>query len=193
MGHRARHREFQAAVLRQLYPPSPSHNENEVKQEQIVDVLELLGNLQSEDDINANNSESPSDSVESCSQHLTRAQRKRIRKKKLKEAASNSKRIIGPLLPAKPTVEDFSTETPKCPDAEPSGFQSQQRSAISDIGKRKADSSKEIGSSTVQIKSKQRRHAKRLNQGTERSIQREQHGKVFMAESCGDGVVLKHV
>lgn len=182
MVDRARHRQFQAAVLRQLYPASPTHNENEVKQEHIVDVPELLENFQSEDDINANISESPSDSAESCSQHLTRAQRKRIRKKKLKEAASNSKRIIGPLLPAKPIVEDFSTEAPKCHDAEPSGLQSQQRSAISDIG-----------SSTAQRKSKQRRHAKRINQGTEGSIQREQHGKVFMAETCGDGVVLKHV
>lgn len=193
MVDRARHRQFQAAVLRQLYPASPTHNENEVKQEHIVDVPELLENFQSEDDINANISESPSDSAESCSQHLTRAQRKRIRKKKLKEAASNSKRIIGPLLPAKPIVENFSTEAPKCHDAEPSGLQSQQRSAISDIGKRKADSLKEIGSSTAQRKSKQRRHAKRINQGTEGSIQREQHGKVFMAETCGDGVVLKHV
>lgn len=191
MVDRARHRQFQAAVLRQLYPPR--HNENEVEQEQIVDVPEILGNLQSEDDINANISESPSDSAENCSQHLTRAQRKRIRKKKLKEAASNSKKLIGPLLPAKPLVEYFSTEAPKCPDAEPSGLQSQERSGISDIGKRKVDSSKEIGASTGQRKLKQRRHAKRLNQWTERSIQREQHGKVFMAETCGDGVVLKHV
>jgi len=180
MVDRARHRQFQAAVLRQLYPPR--HNENEVEQEQIVDVPEILGNLQSEDDINANISESPSDSAENCSQHLTRAQRKRIRKKKLKEAASNSKKLIGPLLPAKPLVEYFSTEAPICPDAEPSGLQSQERSGISDIG-----------ASTGQRKLKQRRHAKRLNQWTERSIEREQHGKVFMAETCGDGVVLKHL
>lgn len=90
-------------------------------------------------------------------------------------------------------MEDFSTEDLKCPDAEPSGVQSQERSGISDVGERKVDYSKEIGPSTGQRKLKQRRHAKRLNQGTERSIQREQHGKVFMAETCGDGVVLKHV
>ncbi|KAL5988263.1 hypothetical protein ACLOJK_036026 [Asimina triloba] len=53
--------------------------------------------------------ETSSDDASECApQKLTRAQRKRIRKKKLKEAASRRRKIIGPLLP---THEDIQNET----------------------------------------------------------------------------------
>ena len=47
------------------------------------------------------NSSSASDDDEECAPHkLTRAQRKRLRHKKLKENASRRRKIIGPLLPS---------------------------------------------------------------------------------------------
>ncbi|KAK4584909.1 hypothetical protein RGQ29_022540 [Quercus rubra] len=53
------------------------------------------------------------DDSESGTQKLTRAQRKRLRKKKLKEDASRRGKMIGPLLPS--TKENVaSNEQPAC-------------------------------------------------------------------------------
>ena len=52
------------------------------------------------------------DDSESGQQKLTRAQRKRLRKKKLKEDASRRGNIIGPLLPSEGEAGDVETEPP---------------------------------------------------------------------------------
>lgn len=52
-----------------------------------------------EDADNVEEESSPSDTGKSVPRKLTRAQRKRIRKRKLKEAASVRRKIVGPLLP----------------------------------------------------------------------------------------------
>lgn len=63
---------------------------------------------------NSSSSDDHGDSGESGSQKLTRAQRKRLRKKKLRVDASRRGKIIGPLLP--PPVDDencgFENESP---------------------------------------------------------------------------------
>ncbi|KAA8531551.1 hypothetical protein F0562_006260 [Nyssa sinensis] len=52
------------------------------------------------DELEGNSSSSSGDGEGECGpQKLTRAQRKRLRKKKLKEEASRRRKVIGPLLP----------------------------------------------------------------------------------------------
>ncbi|XP_057852485.1 uncharacterized protein LOC131062772 isoform X2 [Cryptomeria japonica] len=202
MINRARDRHFQAAVLQKLYPPQPLYDDenqlpyrdNQVEQDQIIEVSETVRNVPSEDQTDSHASDSPSNSDEKNGQHLTRAQRKRIRKRKMKEAASRSKKFVGPLLPDNHIQENFTSETSKWLDAECSGSKSETENTIIDAV-RSTDPPVGIdsGSSTCHGKLKQRRRAKKLKQENAKSAQRENLSKVFMAESCETGYILKHL
>ncbi|XP_044462707.1 uncharacterized protein LOC123193694 [Mangifera indica] len=106
-------RKFHEAVLNTLYPPpSPTQavDEEEKHGDPVEDFdLELTnldhfirtgsssdGDNEADDDNGEGGKYQP--------QKLTRAQRKRLRKKKLKEDASRRSKIIGPLLP--PTINE---------------------------------------------------------------------------------------
>ncbi|KAE8008234.1 hypothetical protein FH972_004764 [Carpinus fangiana] len=82
---------------------------------------------------------------------LTRAQRKRLRKKKLKEDASRRGNIIGPLLPSEGEAGDVETEPPDV-----------RRNAAEKKFDATADNSGEETACANQNKLKQRRMAKRL-------------------------------
>ncbi|KAK4260200.1 hypothetical protein QN277_003346 [Acacia crassicarpa] len=100
MNREERKRKFNDAIVNMLFPPPPSPPEEESRPVQasitgfdsdaIPDTLDGYENA----------STSSEEEQESDSQKLTRAQRKRIRKKKLKEEAIRRGKLIGPLLPA---------------------------------------------------------------------------------------------
>ncbi|PQM37158.1 uncharacterized protein Pyn_15557 [Prunus yedoensis var. nudiflora] len=102
MRREEKRRKFNEAVLNTLFPPPspPSITTNEDVPLSILlqDFEEDLGESGS-----ATTSGDDDGSGESEPQRLTRAQRKRLRKKKLKEDASRRGELIGPLLP--PTVD----------------------------------------------------------------------------------------
>ncbi|XP_059295205.1 uncharacterized protein LOC132048315 [Lycium ferocissimum] len=91
-------------LLRMLYPPPPSPPSEENDEEPLHILSQGLNLDQIPDELENDRGSSSSGDQESDNgpEKLTRAQRKRIRRKKLKEAASRRQDIIGPLLP---TVE----------------------------------------------------------------------------------------
>ncbi|CAH9069192.1 unnamed protein product [Cuscuta europaea] len=97
-------RKLHEALLKVLYPPpsSPPHHQRERSEGAGNTHTESLDLDLVPDDFEKERSSSSSLSDEEggCeAQKLTRAQRKRIRRTKLKEAASRRQKIIGPLLP----------------------------------------------------------------------------------------------
>lgn len=86
---------------------------------------------------------------------LTRAQRKRIRRKKLKEAASRRQNIIGPLLPTQES--DDKGVNVSTTDEEPQGI------------RKNANETDDAESCSKQNKRKQRRMAKRLVGGSSKT------------------------
>ncbi|KAF7809943.1 pre-mRNA-splicing ATP-dependent RNA helicase prp28 [Senna tora] len=103
MEREERKRKFNEAIVNMLYPPPPSQPEQESKPVQAASdaipdtLLEDSGSASSSGD---EEQESEPD------QKLTRAQRKKIRKKKLKEEAVRRGELIGPLLPLNRTNTD---------------------------------------------------------------------------------------
>ncbi|KAF3439077.1 hypothetical protein FNV43_RR17352 [Rhamnella rubrinervis] len=114
MSRQEKRRKFNDAVLNTLFPPPPQKKHNHGMQPKDED--EPLG-IQSEgfnaddlfpdDELGKIGSSTTSDDddggggddTDCGTQKLTRAQRKRLRIKKLKEDASRRNKIIGPLLP----------------------------------------------------------------------------------------------
>ncbi|CAH9089894.1 unnamed protein product [Cuscuta epithymum] len=99
-------RKLHEALLKALYPPpsSPPHRQEERSGGAGCTHTESLDLDLVPDDFekerSSSSSSSSSDEEGGCeAQKLTRAQRKRIRRTKLKEAASRRQKIIGPLLP----------------------------------------------------------------------------------------------
>ncbi|CAH1437386.1 unnamed protein product [Lactuca virosa] len=112
MKRKERQRKFHDSLINMLYtPPSPPPPENKYDQ-QSLDLAREIANSdhhrintdelerEAEMDLSASSEEDD----ELGSEKLTRAQRKRLRRKKLKEAASHRRQIIGPELP--PTGDD---------------------------------------------------------------------------------------
>ncbi|XP_009607431.1 uncharacterized protein [Nicotiana tomentosiformis] len=94
---------FHEGLLRMLYPPPPSPPPQEENDEKPLHILGQGINLDQIPD-EVEDDRGSSSSGDQASDHgpdekLTRAQRKRLRRKKLKEAASRRQNIIGPLLP----------------------------------------------------------------------------------------------
>lgn len=87
----------------------------------MANVVEVIGYLLYADELEENWGSSSSGEQESDHgpEKLTRAQRKRIRRKKLKKAASRRQNIIGPLLPTEES-DDKSVNVSKT-DEEPQG------------------------------------------------------------------------
>ncbi|KAL0395840.1 UNVERIFIED_CONTAM: Pathogenesis-related protein 1 [Sesamum calycinum] len=102
MGEDEKQRKFHQALLQMLYPPPPSPPQDEEEEEKklIEPLVDLPGEeLENEEGCSLPSSSDDSEGGNGGSGKLTRAQRKRLRKKKLKEAASQRRKIIGPLLP----------------------------------------------------------------------------------------------
>nr|KAJ0219929.1 hypothetical protein LSAT_V11C200080200 [Lactuca sativa] len=103
-------RKLHDSLINMLYtPPSPPPHENKYDQ-QTHDLAREIANSdhhhtdELEREAETNFSVSSEEDDELGSEKLTRAQRKRLRRKKLKEAASHRRQIIGPELP--PTGDD---------------------------------------------------------------------------------------
>ncbi|XP_034690028.1 uncharacterized protein LOC117917761 isoform X1 [Vitis riparia] len=108
------------------------------------------------DDLKENSSSASDEDDECAPQKLTRAQRKRLRQKKLKETASYRRKIIGPQLPS-PSGGDLEDKPPKIP-----------HSAADEL----VDAMGKPGNTPTrrnQTKLKQRRMAKKLAREREKS------------------------
>ncbi|XP_077217036.1 uncharacterized protein LOC143851469 [Tasmannia lanceolata] len=93
---------FHEALMKIFSPPqTPQLNQKEVEDEPPVFVRDDFNedSIPDADDLEKGNSSSDTNEF-ALPQKLTRAQRKRVRRKKLKEAASCRRKIIGPLLPS---------------------------------------------------------------------------------------------
>ncbi|GMJ04005.1 hypothetical protein like AT5G67640 [Hibiscus trionum] len=106
MRREEKRKRFHEAVLKTLYPPpSPPESEEEEENKQVITSESALNfGLENPDDFEESKSSSPKtddedDGIQAETQKLSRSQRKRLRKKKLKEHASRRGKIIGPLLP----------------------------------------------------------------------------------------------
>ncbi|KAK2981203.1 hypothetical protein RJ640_030592 [Escallonia rubra] len=102
MQREERRAKFHDSLLNMLYPPPPHHHHHERTDNKPLTTLPDNLDLEYIPDglEERDSSSSSSDEEGECgSEKLTRAQRKRLRKKKLKEAASQRRRIIGPVLP----------------------------------------------------------------------------------------------
>ncbi|ONI02733.1 hypothetical protein PRUPE_6G218900 [Prunus persica] len=112
MRREEKRRKFNEAVLNTLFPPPspPSSPPVHSPKDEDVPLSILLQDF--EEDLGESGSATTSGdddgNGESEPQRLTRAQRKRLRKKKLKEDASRRRELIGPLLP--PTVDQGENE-----------------------------------------------------------------------------------
>lgn len=97
MKREEKRKKLHEAVLNTLYPPQ-SESEDEEKPET---VPERFINITDPDDFGESSSSisEDEDEIEKESGKLTRAQRKRLRKKKLKEDSSRRGKLIGPLPP----------------------------------------------------------------------------------------------
>ncbi|KAG8373839.1 hypothetical protein BUALT_Bualt11G0066900 [Buddleja alternifolia] len=145
-------RKFHEALLQMLYPPPPPSQEDNEK-----DLFESLndrlpeGELENEEG-NSSPSSSDDNEVENggC-EKLSRAQRKRLRKKKLKEAATRRRKIVGPLLPGSSDDGDHNDNVEDVENVTPSVRQNASTNA-----------SGHPGSCSKQNKLKQRRKSKKL-------------------------------
>ncbi|XP_054809751.1 uncharacterized protein LOC129311446 isoform X2 [Prosopis cineraria] len=106
MNREERKRKFNEAIVNTLFPPppqyeSPPFHPEEQESNPVQASIQGSGSDAIPDALDGYESASASgDEVqESESQKLTRAQRKKIRKKKLKEEAIRRGKLIGPLLP----------------------------------------------------------------------------------------------
>ncbi|XVE82953.1 hypothetical protein DITRI_Ditri16bG0046600 [Diplodiscus trichospermus] len=106
MRREGKRKRFHEAVLRTLHPPpSPPESEDEEEKKPVIASgravklgLENLDDFEEgKSSSSTNDEEDDGNQVET--QKLSRAQRKRLRKKKLKEDAFRRGKMIGPLLP----------------------------------------------------------------------------------------------
>ncbi|KAK8479398.1 hypothetical protein V6N13_028537 [Hibiscus sabdariffa] len=113
MRREEKRKRFHQALLKTLYPsPSPSQPESESEEEEEEEEKQVITSeralnvgLRNSDDFEESKSSSPKtddedDGRQAETQKLSRSQRKRLRKKKLKEDASRRGNMIGPLLPS---------------------------------------------------------------------------------------------
>ncbi|XP_019444952.1 PREDICTED: uncharacterized protein LOC109348832 isoform X2 [Lupinus angustifolius] len=92
-----RKRKFNEAVVNMLYPsPPPSPPQLELEPFIKGSTSDIISGTLDDND----NASTSGEEEQSCeTEKLTRAQRKKIRKKKLKEEAIHRGRLIGPMLP----------------------------------------------------------------------------------------------
>ncbi|XP_030497269.2 uncharacterized protein LOC115712967 isoform X1 [Cannabis sativa] len=125
MSREEKRRKFHEAVLNMLYPLP-------ISQQLPKDDNSALLNNFTEDDLGGTSSKASSseddDDGENEPGKLTRAQRKRLRKKNLKIDASRRGRIVGPLLP--PTAvndENFGLEKHSSPSVRPNASKTDEK------------------------------------------------------------------
>ncbi|MCE3215737.1 hypothetical protein HAX54_003311 [Datura stramonium] len=109
-------------LLRMLYPPPPSppsQEENDDEPFQILGQGLNLDQIPGEQEDDRGSTSSDDRESDHRPEKLTRAQRKRIRRNKLKEAASRRQNIIGPLLPTEES--DDKSVNVSTTDEEPQG------------------------------------------------------------------------
>ncbi|KAK7844580.1 uncharacterized protein LOC111989276 isoform X2 [Quercus suber] len=109
MNREQKRRRFNEALVNMLYPQPPPSPPPEEEEEKPVKLLEeeFAVDLSSDDlEKSGCSTSDDNDDSESGTQKLTRAQRKRLRKKMLKEDASRRGKMIGPLLPSTKEVGD---------------------------------------------------------------------------------------
>ncbi|KAF3621957.1 putative glycosyltransferase 7-like [Capsicum annuum] len=158
MKREEKRQKFHEGLLRMLYPPPPSPPSQEENDDEPLHLLEQRLNLdQIPDELEEDKGSSNDDDVESDHgpEKLTRAQRKRIRRKKLKEAASRRQNIIGPLFPTEESDDkgvNLSTS-----DEKPQGV------------RQNVNETDNAESCSKQNRLKQRRMAKRLVGGSSKS------------------------
>ncbi|KAL8117810.1 uncharacterized protein LOC141661380 [Apium graveolens] len=150
MNKEEKRRKFHDSLLKMLYPPPPPPQEhhqtppnissNDFTEDSVVDDQDKLSSSSSDDE----------------QQKLTRAQRKRLRKNKLRLAASQRRPIIGPLLSADETP---ATDAPAGLVLD--GTQPVRHNVAEELVSR-IHNSEEQGASKNQNKLKQRRNAKKL-------------------------------
>ncbi|WOH10203.1 hypothetical protein DCAR_0729668 [Daucus carota subsp. sativus] len=100
MNKEEKKRKFHDSLLKMLYPPSPPREPHQSPHHS-------TSTHDFDDDVtNLSSSSSDGDGDVGGQQKLTRAQRKRLRKKKLRQAASQRRPIIGPLLPTTSSEAD---------------------------------------------------------------------------------------
>lgn len=166
MQNEERRRKFHESLRNMLYPPPPSPPHQERDEEEPVNMLRDCFNVDNISDELGESGSSSEGEGECGPQKLTRAQRKRLRKKKIKEGASRRRKIIGPLLPTPSDDHDHGEST-----SEPQGVR-RNVDEESDIGN---DKPGEPAACMNQNKLKHRRMAKK--QARERS-------KSSITENC---------
>ncbi|XP_017216503.1 uncharacterized protein LOC108194116 [Daucus carota subsp. sativus] len=148
MNKEEKKRKFHDSLLKMLYPPSPPREPHQSPHHS-------TSTHDFDDDVtNLSSSSSDGDGDVGGQQKLTRAQRKRLRKKKLRQAASQRRPIIGPLLP---TTSSEADEGLVLDETQPVRQNAAEGSVVSGI-----HSAEEQGPSSNQNKLKQRRIAKKL-------------------------------
>ncbi|GLT75379.1 hypothetical protein SLA2020_471100 [Shorea laevis] len=192
MRREERRRKLQEAVLNTLYPPPPSPQpENEEKplteSERGINV-ELIN----PDDFGESSSSTSEDNYEDDSepQKLTRSQRKRLRKKKLKEDGRRRGKLVGPLPPP---VDHHAAGTL---ENEPVGVRQNAREEDAITSDKPRDQEKEQEAHNSQKKLKNRRLAKKSAREKLKSSSTEdagggQHVKYSGPENCDQDQKLK--
>ncbi|KAG9440604.1 hypothetical protein H6P81_020769 [Aristolochia fimbriata] len=98
---------FYEAVMKIYFPPESDQNDLTkhkpdvlIQEDEVAAQRQEYMDMHSIPDVDDLEKESSSDDMaEPVPQKLTRAQRKRIRRRKMKESSSSRRKIIGPLLP----------------------------------------------------------------------------------------------
>ncbi|KAL8143182.1 hypothetical protein V2J09_016214 [Rumex salicifolius] len=163
MDRREKQRKFHQAIIDMLYlPPTPRQHTEEVEDDPMR-IISVLGVNQINDPENFDSPSSSSDGNDEDGDlgphKLTRAQRKRLRKKKLKQSSTSSpqrRKIIGPLLASpvnKPKGDSVSMGEYHTPGVRGNAAENQSQNAAPD--------SEECGAQK-EAKSKRRRMAKKL-------------------------------
>ncbi|MBA0770302.1 hypothetical protein Gotri_018958 [Gossypium trilobum] len=176
MRREEKRKRFHEAVLRTLYPPpSPPESEEEEEKKQLITSQRAVDfGLGNPDDFEEDKSSSPKtadedDGSQSETQKLSRAQRKRLRKKKLKEDAFCRGKIIGPLLPSSKKDGVGSLQ------CEPEGVRENARQEQVASSDKPGD--QQEGDCSTKKKLKQRRIAKRLAKEGLKSTEGENSGQ----------------
>ncbi|XP_042972356.1 uncharacterized protein LOC122304260 isoform X1 [Carya illinoinensis] len=165
MSREVKRRRFNEAVVNMLFPqPLPPPLQPDEEEREPVNVLreDFEGDLIPDDleETGYSTSDDNGDGEPVRPQQLTRAQRKRLRKKKLKEDACRRGKIIGPLLPStRNDVGDRGGGDGDVVEKEPPAV---RRSATENKLDATTSKSGEKAAGVNQKKLKQRRMAKRL-------------------------------
>ncbi|KAK4755378.1 hypothetical protein SAY87_009135 [Trapa incisa] len=120
MRRQERRQKFNEAVIDFLYPPRPLKVEED-EDSKSSSRVEIKGGCCPDDSGDSNSlSKSESDGVDgSGDRKLTRAQRKRIRKKKLRAESIRRGKMIGPLLPSVDDNESADIQKDETKDSPP--------------------------------------------------------------------------